>query len=307
MIYSYIMMLFVVIFYAGNILIGKAINELPPFTIAFFRLVMACIVLLPFGIRSAWEYRKKFLEYKKPFLLITLTGITFFNTFIYSALQFTTSTNVSVLETVIPVVTVVLSAILLKERLLNIQKAGILLSLLGAVWVVLDGKIFQLASMDWNVGDGIMIGAIGSWAVYSIYVKKYMHLFPQFGALLVMSVISVIVLFPFVAVEWFITGLPEVLFTPMSITSLAYLGIFPSFIALIFYNRAVEMLGASQASVFLNFLPVVTMAGAYIWLDETLTFMKIVGALAVICGVILTTKGKFRGSSSKKYDLHNHK
>lgn len=292
MIYSYIMMIFVVIFFAGNILIGKAINELPPFTIAFFRLVVAFVVLFPLGLRSAWKYRNTFLEYKKPFLLITLTGIAFFNTFIYGALQFTTTTNVSVLETVIPVVIVVLSAIILKERLRNIQKAGILLSLVGAVTVILDGSVFQLASMDWNVGDAIMVGAIGSWAVYSIYVKKYMHLFPQFGALLVMSGMSTMILLPFVAVEWLIMGAPDTLFKPMNITSLAYLGIFPSFIAIIFYNRAVGILGASQASVFLNFLPVVTMAGAYLWLNETISIMEIVGALAVISGVILTTKCK---------------
>lgn len=49
----------------------------------------------------------------------------------------------SVLETVIPSVTVVLSAILLKERLRNVQLAGVFVSLIGAVWVVLDGGIFR--------------------------------------------------------------------------------------------------------------------------------------------------------------------
>lgn len=290
MVYAYIMMLFVVIFYAGNILTGRAINELPPFTIAFFRLAVAFIVTLPLGLRSAWRYRHKFLKYKKPFLIMTLTGITFFNTFIYSALQFTTSANVSVLEAAIPVATVVLSAILLKERLRNVQLLGVLISLLGAVWVVLDGNIFSLAAMNWNIGDAIMIGAIISWAVYSILVNKYMHLFPQFGALFVMSGISAVVLLPIVMVEWFITGVPTELKIPSNMLGLTYLGIFPSFIALIFYNRAVGKLGASQASIFLNFLPVVTMIGAYLWLDETITLMKIAGALVVISGVILTTK-----------------
>ncbi|WP_174616065.1 DMT family transporter [Virgibacillus ihumii] len=290
MIYPYIIIVFAVVFYAGNILTGKAINELPPFTIAFFRLVVATLVLLPLGIRSAWRYRHQFLEYKKAFLFMMITGVTFFNTFIYGALQFTTSTNVSVLETVIPVVTVMLSAYLLKEKLRTIQKTGVLLSLFGAIWVVMDGNIFQLASMDWNVGDGIMVGAIVSWAIYSILVKKYLHLFPQFGVLFVMSGISVIILLPFVIVEWIVTGTSFGQFTTHNITGLVYLGIFPSFIALVFYNRAVSLLGASQASVFLNFLPVVTMTGAYLWLDETITLMKIVGALLVIGGVILTTR-----------------
>ncbi|WP_138420688.1 DMT family transporter [Aquibacillus sediminis] len=287
------LMVLVVIFYAGNILTGKAINDLPPYTIAFFRLLVAFIVLFPLGFRSAWESRAAFFAYKKPFLIMTLTGVTFFNTFIYGALQFTTASNVSVLETVIPVVTVLLSAWLLKEKLQGIQWLGVLLSFIGAIWVVLDGTFLQLASINWNVGDAIMIGAIVSWAVYSIYVKKYMHLFPAYGGLLVMTGISVIVLFPIVMVEWWIHGVPSLGSLPF-VLGLLYLGIFPSFIALLFYNRAVELLNASEASVFLNFLPVVTMAGAYLWLGETITVMQVIGSIVVIAGVFLTTQAKVK-------------
>src|SRR5690625_2302280 len=160
-------MIFVVIFYAINILTGKALNELPAFTVAFFILLVAFIILLPIGFRGARQFRTTFLDYKKPFLVMTLTGVTFFNTFIYGSLQFTTASNVSVLEAVIPVVTVILSVWLLKERLQRLQWTGVLLSFIGALWVVMDGRVFQLASIDWNIGDAIMIGAIGSWAVYS--------------------------------------------------------------------------------------------------------------------------------------------
>lgn len=197
-------MVFFVIFYTGNILVGKAINELPPFTIAFFRLLVAFIVLFPIGFRRAWKYCLRFLKYKKPFLVKTLTGITLFNAFIYGALQFTTMTNVSVLESVIPVMTVVLSACVLKERLQGTQWIGIALSLMGAIWVVMDGRVLQLATIDWNVGDAIMIGAIVSWSVYSIMVKQYMHHFPPYAALLVMTGISMIILFPVALIEWFV-------------------------------------------------------------------------------------------------------
>ncbi len=220
---------------------------------------------------------------------MTLAGVTFFNTFIYGALQFTTSSNVAILETVIPALTVVLSALILKEKLMRIQWFGVCLSLLGAIWVVMDGRIFSLLSMDWNPGDAIMIGAIISWSVYSIMVKKYMHLFPAFAALLVMTGISVIVLLPIVLVEWLITGIPS-FDQPNLILGLLYLGIFPSLIALVLFNRAVAMLGASQASMFLNFLPVVTIIGAYFWLGENISMMQILGAIIVIAGVTITTQ-----------------
>src|SRR5690625_5583798 len=152
-------------------------------------------------MRQIGELWSVFVKYKKAFLLMTLTGVTYFNTFIYGALQFTSTSNVAVLEASIPVVTVIASAFLLKERLRVVQWAGVLISLLGAVWVVLDGRLFQLAMIDWNVGDAIMLGAVVSWATYSILVKKYMHHFPTYATLFVMFGISEIFLLSFVSID----------------------------------------------------------------------------------------------------------
>ncbi|GIN20897.1 MAG TPA: EamA/RhaT family transporter [Bacillus bacterium] len=302
--YAYIIMIFVVIFYAGNILVGKAINELPPLTMSFFRLLIAFVLLLPVGFQSAWTQRSTFWEYKKPLLVMTFTGICFFNVFLYGALQFTSTTKVSVLEAVIPVVTVLLSSFLLKEKLGSTQWAGILLSLTGAVWVIMDGKILQLAGSGWNMGDAIMIGAIITWSVYSIAVKQYMHLFPEYGAVLVMSGISVIALFPAVLFEWYFIGIPSL--NGLNVVGLLYLGAFPSVVALVLYNRGVELLGPSRASVFLNFLPVATMGGAYLLLGESISIKQMFGALGVICGVILTTRTAQK-SLAKKVDLNEEK
>lgn len=206
--YPYILLMFAVIFYAGNILVGKAINELPPFTITFFRLLTAFIVLLPIGVSGALRHREEFRKHKKPLLIMTVTGIALFNILLYGALQFTTSTKVAVMEGAIPVVTVIMSAYMLKERLNISQWSGILLSMAGAVWVVMNGNVLELATSDWNVGDVIMVGAVITWAIYTIAVKQYMPLFPLYGALLVMSGLSLIMLLPFLLIEWFVMGIP---------------------------------------------------------------------------------------------------
>lgn len=285
--YAYFLCILVVIFFAGNILVGKAINDLPPFTISFFRLVIAFVILFPIGAQSAWAHRQQFITYWKPFLVIALTGITFFNTFIYVALQFTSSTNASVLETVIPAVTVILGVLFLNEKLRGLQWFGVGLSLFGALWVVMDGRLLELGTMDWNIGDAIMIGAVFAWSIYSLFLRKYIHLFPQYGILFVMTGVSLIVLFPIMLGEWLIVGLPSLGSTEPWV-GLFYVGVFPSVIAMLCYNRSVNILGAAQATIFLNFLPVATMIGAYFWLGEMITWMQIGGATMVIIGVILT-------------------
>ncbi|WP_173918097.1 DMT family transporter [Halobacillus sp. Marseille-Q1614] len=300
--YPYILMTLVVIMYAGNILVGKAINDLPPFTITFFRLLIAFIVLLPIGYRSAWKNKSVFLENKRAVLLLSLSGIALFNTFIYGSLQFTSSTNVAILESAIPAVTVILSLVILKEKLLRVQWLGVILSLAGAVWVILDGRFLNLSQIEWNVGDLIMIGAILSWAFYSVIVKLHMFRFPPYAAVLVITGVALVVLFPAVLIEWLLVGFPTIT-QPAYLAGLLYLGIFPSFIALIFYNRAVDLLSASKASIFLNLLPVFTMAGASLWLDEAIRPMHIVGTCIVIAGVILTTQGGKTPTKEKVSDL----
>ncbi|NMR28718.1 DMT family transporter [Crystallibacter degradans] len=292
---AYLMCILVVVFYSGNILVGKALADLPPFTIAFLRVAVAFVVLLPFGYRGAREAAPLFRRHFKPLLFMTVTGVAAFTTFLYAALQFTSATNVSVLEAAIPAVTVALSAWLLREKLRWIQLFGVALSLFGSVWVVLEGQVFQLGNLGWNTGDALMVGAVASWALYSIGVRKYLHLFPSYGSVLVMSGLSVLMLLPFMAGEWLILGVPD-LGSSGHWWGLVYLGVFPSVVALILYNRAVAILGASQASVYLNFLPVGTMLGAYFLLGETITAMQVLGAGLVIAGVLFTTRTKRAGA-----------
>lgn len=286
---SYLLLLFAVVFYAGNILIGKSLNDLSPFTITFFRLLIALIAILPLGYRSVKKHHKHFYAYKMPLFIMSVTGVALFHTFIYGALQFTSTTNVAVLETVIPVITMSLSAWLIKERLTRVQKAGVFLSMVGAIWVVLEGQFLKMNELTWNIGDGVMLGAILCWSIYSIYVKKYMSKLPKYGALFIMICMGVIILLPMMLFEWLIVGVPS-LFHIQYIWSLLYLGIFPSVIALLFYNDAVQKLGASTASIFLNFLPIFTMIGAYFWLEESIKVSQLIGAMLVITGVIITTQ-----------------
>lgn len=289
MVKAYLFLVITAIIYASNILVGKAINELPPNTIAFFRVFIAFLIMLPIGWKQAVRHRVVFQKEWKPLLALALTGVAFFNTFIYAALQYTSATNVSIMEASIPVVTIVFSMLFLKERLFGMQWLGVILSVVGAIWVITEGSWQVIRNLAFNIGDIIMIGAVLIWVFYSILVKYHMHKFPVYGSLLVMFIIANIVLFPIALIEWIVAGFPPV-FETEHMLGLFYLGIFPSVIALILWNKGVEAVGPSQASIFLNFIPVFTIVGAVLFLDESVGLAQIVGAVVVIVGVLLTTR-----------------
>ncbi|SFL49276.1 DMT family transporter [Salibacterium qingdaonense] len=286
---AYLLLLLTAIIFSGNIIVGKVINELPPYTIAFFRTAIAFLVILPLGWKEVRRYKRTFVQEWKAVLGLALTGVAFFNSFIYASLQFTTTTNVAIMEASIPVVTIICSMLFLHERLNKKQWLGVVLSLGGAVWVITEGSWGVIRSLDFNTGDMIMIAAVAAWTIYSILVKIHMMKFPVYGSLVVMLAIANIVLLPIAFLEWNAGGFPDI-FQPGRIAGLLYLGIFPSLIALVLWNKGVEEVGPSQASVFLNLLPVFVMAGSLLFLEETVTLVQFLGALVVIGGVFLTTK-----------------
>lgn len=293
----YLFLLLVVVIFTGNILVGKALSALPPFTVSFGRVAIALLVMLPLGWGQARRAWPEFRRHWKPLAGLALTGVAFFNALIYLALGYTASTNVAILESTIPVVTLLFSFLLFGERFRAVQWLGVALSLAGAVAVITRGGAgFSLESV--NRGDAVMLLAVLVWVGYSLLVKSHMAKFPRYGGLLVMLVIANLVIGPIALIENLLRP------APLSVSAeqwlgLAYLGIFPSVVALLLYSHAIGEVGPTQSAVFLNLLPVFTMLGAWWLLGERIHPAQLIGSLVVIGGVLLTTRSRAGGHQER--------
>lgn len=284
-----------VIIFSGNFIVGKVVTDtIPPFTLAFLRSSIAFLCMIPIGFKE-WKYlRPLWGKEWKPLFTMSLTGIVLFTGLVYSAIKHTTTINASIVEATTPVFSILLGYIFLKERFNTLQIFGTALSLFGVIWIITKGSLEILQSLSFNVGDLIMLMAVISWAVYSLLVKGHNAKFPAYGGLLVMLFMATIMLLPMAALEWK-NGI-DIQWNLSIILGLVYVGIFPSILALICWNKAVGVIGPSRASVFLNFVPVFTTIGAVIFLDESLEWIHVVGGMLVLFGIYLTTKTK-RGSN----------
>ncbi|WLR50770.1 DMT family transporter [Bacillus tianshenii] len=289
MLKAYILLLLAITFFSGNFIVGKSVADtIPPFTLALCRASLALFFVSLFGFR---QWKRHLLLWKKewkPLAGMALTGIVGFTALVYLSLHYTTTINASIVEASTPIVVALFSIIFLKEKLQRHQYVGIILSFIGVLWVVTEGSIQRLLSLSLNTGDFIMVLAVFSWAIYSLLVKEHSWKFPLYGSLLSMLFIAVLVLFPLALTEaqqW-----SSINWSTPVLLQLLYLGIFPSVLALTSWNKAVEIIGPSKASTFLNLIPVFTSIGAVLLLNETFLFVQLYGGLLVIIGVFITTR-----------------
>ena len=286
-------------FWAGNFVFGKFVAaELTPLQLTFLRWLLAVLLLFPIAHwyeRPSWP--QVWREWKK-LLALALLGMIGYNLILYQALHFTSSLNAALINSINPALIFLTSAWLLKERLSLTNSMGILVSLLGVLLVLTDGRLQHILSIEFNPGDLLMLAAILTWNLYTLMGRR-MQAVPPIAATAVSAFLSVLVLLPFVM----LSGMPAAL-SREAIIGVVYVAVFASVAAFLLWNSAILLLKAGQAGVYLNLITVFT-AILSVLLGNTVTAVQIIGGLVVFAGVYLTTQkkkdsGKAKSSSQKQ-------
>ena len=111
---------------------GKPLLEaLPPFSINLIRWVLACIVLVPLTLALEGRFPRPARRQWFGLAVMALTGIVLFNALVYLSLRYTTSTNAALINSVTPILTMVLAAAVGLDRLTGRRLAGAFVSLVG--------------------------------------------------------------------------------------------------------------------------------------------------------------------------------
>jgi len=206
-----------------------------------------------------------------PYLILAVGGLTY--------------TPASHFGVIVPSCMLVFSAIgswyFLKERISLIRIVGVCVIVIGIFTISWEG----LTSEGENIWIGDLLFIIGGllWASYTI-ASRYWKVNPM-QAISIVSVISMVIYLP----PYFIFMEPGIFSAPVSEVLLQafFQGILSVLIALLFYTRAVEILGASKGSLFAALVPSFALLLAYPILNEAPTLLQLFGVLFVTAGMIL--------------------
>jgi len=283
---SFLFMLIVPLIWAINFVFGKMlIQMLPPFTISAIRFTIAGLIFVIWILATKKKLPRGDKKFYFNLLLVTLTGIVFYNSILYFGLRYTSTVNGTIINSFNPIPTILLAVIILKEKINWSNISGAFLSILGVFLIMSSGSLSTISKL--SIGDIIILLNTFVWALFSVLGKKVMKVMSPLESVAFTTLMGLPFLWLFSSLELHAKPIPSL--PGSAIAMLVFLGIFASFLAFIWWYRGIQDFGASGAAIFYNLIPLYVLIISSVILKEPVYSYQLIGGGLIIAGVLLST------------------
>lgn len=284
----YLLLVIAAVCWSGNHIVGRAMGgHVPPLAVSALRWLIPAILIWPWvrphlardwpAIRAHW----------KVMLWLGLTGGALFTSLQYVGLQYTSALNVSVLNSLVPVLIVATGALTFRDHVGMRQIGGIALSSLGVLAIIAHGRFETLLDLSFNWGDLIILFNMVVFSVYAACLRLLPKIHPL-SFMFVLAILSTAITAPFALGE--AAAGARLRLDLLTVASIAYVSFFPSLVAFAAWNRGVELIGANRSGPFLHLVPICTALVGGAILGEHLAAYHVAGFVLIIAGVWLASK-----------------
>jgi drug/metabolite transporter (DMT)-like permease len=286
---AYVGILFAIAFWGASFIATKfALRDVSPATVVWLRFGMGVIIL-----GAAMLIRRQFAVIPPrqwPFLaLLGFLGIAFHQFLQSTALVTSQATTTAWIVTTAPVFIALLGFFVLHEHLGAVRVLGIALAMLGVLLVVTKGNPASLFDGQFGAPGDIlnMISAL-NWAVFSVLSRRELDRHPPTRMMFFVMLFGWL----FSAVPFFAgAGFADI--ARLSLNGwlgVAFLGIFCSGLAYIFWYDALKQIPAAQVGIFLSIEPFVTLVVAGLLLGESFSALGLFGGIIILASVWLVNR-----------------
>lgn len=276
-----------------NHILGRYVSgEIPPFGLAFWRVVVGAAVVLPFAWKELINHRETIQQHWKLFTLMSIALMPVGNALVYVSYNFTSVINGSLILSSQPAITIFAAWLILGHTINKFQLFGTAVAIIGVLVIILRGDITQLSSFTIHSGDLIMIGGTLGFSFYTAMIPRVPPTIGPVLILVVVQILAIAILIPFYFVETIVYK-P----VPINIESIMVIGWVGTAIAVVavgLNNIAVLALGPAKATTGLYCRAIFTTAMAMILLGEPLETFHIPAIVLIMIGIFFVTRGKNR-------------
>lgn len=297
MLSTYLMLLGMATLWGGTFIAGRLIGgSVDPYSAAFLRFTIASVCLWLLTLSRQRRVPRLNLSQTFSMLLLGLTGVFAYNVFFFRGLETVDAGQAAAVIAMNPAVIALLSMALFGERGGFVRLSGIGLSLVGALIVISNGQPQTLLVSGLGSGRLDIIMCVFSWVAYSLIGKRVLSGVSPLVSVTYASTFGALMLaWPALihgaAHRWLSYGLKDW-------GSLVYLGLGGTVIGFVWYYKGIQRIGATRASVFINFVPVSAIVLSHVLLGEKIGWPLVTGAALVIMGVYLTNRPQARAFTS---------
>lgn len=276
------------IIYGINHTVAKGVMPIyvKPFGFIFIRVTGAAILFWAisfFGPKEKIE-RRDWLR----ILVCAILGMVINMLAFFKGLDLSTPINSSVLITITPIIVVVLSAILIKEKITFLKGSGVFLGFIGALALVLFGAEIRQDAPNIPLGNALFILNATSYGAYLIVAKSLIEKYHPFTLMKWLFTIAVIINLPITFSEF-----SEIQWSQMPLDVygvIAFVVIGTTYLTYLFNIYALTQLKASTLGAFVYIQPLIGILFALITGKDYLTLIKTMAIGLVLVGVYLATK-----------------
>ncbi|EKA7416625.1 DMT family transporter [Vibrio parahaemolyticus] len=279
----YLLPFFTVMIWGGNSIVNKmAASTIEPSAMSFYRWFVAMVLLTPFCLPAVIKQRHVIRPYLTKLAFLALLGMVLNQSLGYYAGLTTTASNMALITSLVPLISVFLSVLLLGKSVSMLSIVGGVISLGGLAFMLGHGDVTYFLHQDMTQGDSLMLLAALVYAAYCVLLKRWKMPFNSLTLVYMQGFFSVIMLTPL----WLSSE--QLLPSQEALPLIAYAGIAASIFAPLMWVKAIDLIGADSSAMFMNLMPVVSVALASTLLGEEIHVYHIIGGLMVISGVILS-------------------
>ncbi len=266
-----------------------ALREIGPFTVLFFRFLIAAITISPFVLKSR-PWRNKYFRQ-----LLAVSVLSTANTALFIwGIQFTSATVSQIIYAAMPLLIIFISTLVWKERFPLRKILGVTIGLVGIIYIVYLSIIEKGTTISGSLkGNVAIILAMFSWMFYIILSKRISKFFSPI-TISGVSVFSSCIIGFFLFLGEYSTSNFMLKFNTQILVAVIYLGLFGSTIFYILYQYGIKYSSALTASLTSYLQPIFTAILAMLILNEKLTFGFTLGCALVFIGIFVTTTLEIR-------------
>jgi drug/metabolite transporter (DMT)-like permease len=275
--------------WSSNYIIARlADGVIAPHALALGRWLLAALILLPWMGRGLWRQRQVLRREWQHLLVLGFFGMYICGAWVYQAGRSTSSTNIALIYAATPMAIVAASSWLLHERMSRAQWAGVVLALLGLLFVIAKGDPARLLAVQFVAGDAWITAAATSWTIYSVLLKRWPSALGPGERLVAIIGGGLLVLLPTTLAEALFTITPPLGWGAFGLVLLA--AVLPGVLSYGAYSYLQRELGASRTAMMLYLAPVYGALLAWLVLGEVPGWYHAVGAAMILPSIWLASR-----------------